>query len=66
MKEINFKENLKLLRLSAGITQAELAKMLNVNQRTISAWEKGVCEPSFELLAKLSEIFHETLDDLVF
>lgn len=65
MKEIKFAENLKTLRQSKKLTQKELAEMLAVDQRTISAWEKGVCEPSFQLLAKLCEIFDETFDNIL-
>lgn len=65
MKEIKFAENLKTLRQSKKLTQKKLAEMLAVDQRTISAWEKGICEPSFQLLAKLCEIFDETFDNIL-
>ena len=65
MKSIKFQDNLKSLRQSKKLTQSELAKMLAVDQRTISAWEKGVCEPSFQLLSKLCEIFDETFDNIL-
>ncbi|MDE6474880.1 MAG: helix-turn-helix domain-containing protein [Clostridia bacterium] len=65
MKEVHFAENLKSLRSSAGMTQKQLAKLLDVDQRTVSAWEKQVCQPSFELLAKLCDIFDETFDGLL-
>ena len=65
MKEIKFAENLKTLRQSKKLTQKKLAELLAVDQRTISAWEKGICEPSFQLLAKLCEIFDETFDNIL-
>ena len=65
MLEINFKENLKNLRKSKNLTQGELAKVLGVDQRTVSAWEKGVCEPSFSILLKLCEIFEEDFNGLL-
>ena len=65
MKEIRFSENLRALRRSAGMTQKQLAGMLEVDQRTISAWEKGVCEHSFFLLSRLCEIFDETFDGIL-
>ncbi|MDE7191013.1 MAG: helix-turn-helix domain-containing protein, partial [Clostridia bacterium] len=65
MKEVHFAENLKSLRSLAGMTQKQLAKLLDVDQRTVSAWEKQVCQPSFELLAKLCDIFDETFDGLL-
>ena len=46
------------------MTQGDLAKLLNVDQRTVSAWEKKVCEPNFEMLSKLCEIFNEDFNGL--
>lgn len=63
--EIRFSENLRTLRETAKMTQSQLAKILGVDQRTISAWEKGICEPSFSLLAKLCEIFDEDFNDIM-
>lgn len=65
MREIHFAENLRTLRRAASMTQKQLANMLEVDQRTVSAWEKQVCEPSFELLAKLCDIFDETFDGIL-
>ena len=66
MKKVMFAENLKRLRLENNLSQKALAEKLNVNFRSVSAWEKEVCEPSLEVLVKISEIFDETLDDLIF
>lgn len=65
MKKIEFADNLKNLRRSKVLTQKELAMLVGVDQRTVSAWEKGVCEPSFTMLAKLCEIFGETFDSIL-
>ena len=65
MTEIKFAENLKDLRKNAGMTQKQLAVIMGVDQRTISAWEKGVCEPSFQMLAILCELFNETFNDIL-
>ena len=63
--KVNFAENLKQLRKCAGITQKQLAGMLEVDQRTISAWENNVCEPDFSMLARISEIFEEDFNGLL-
>jgi len=60
-----FSENLKTLRKLNKMKQSELAEKLGVNQRTISAWEKGICEPDLKTLLKLKEIFKESVDDLL-
>lgn len=65
MSEIKFAENLKNLRITAKLTQGQLAKLLNVDQRTVSAWEKGVCEPSFAILLQLCEIFDEDFNSIL-
>ena len=65
MMSLNFKENLKGLRKAKGLTQKNLANILGVDQRTISAWEKGVCEPSFFMLCKLCELFDEDFNGIL-
>ena len=63
--ELHFTENLKNLRKSKRLSQTALAKLLGVDQRTVSAWENGICEPSFALLSKLCEIFDESFDGIL-
>jgi transcriptional regulator with XRE-family HTH domain len=38
---------------------------MDVDQRTISAWEKGVCEPDFAALKKLCEFFDEDFNGIL-
>jgi DNA-binding XRE family transcriptional regulator len=47
------------------MTQSQLAKLLDVDQRTVSAWEKKICEPDFKTLLKLCEIFEEDFNGLL-
>ena len=65
MVEIKFAENLRNFRTTKKLTQGQLAKLLGVDQRTVSAWEKGICEPSFAILSKLCEIFEEDFNGLL-
>ena len=65
MNEIRFAENLKILRRTKGLTQAALASLLGVDQRTVSAWENGISEPSFTILSKLCDIFDEDYNSLL-
>ena len=65
MIEIKFAENLKNLRMESGLTQKKLAEMIGVDQRTVSAWERGTSQPSLEMLALLCEIFEENFDGLL-
>ena len=66
MRTIKFAENLRILRNENHLSQSDLAEKLNVNFRTVSAWEKSICEPSMEMLVKIADFFDETIDDLIF
>ena len=62
---VNFGEKLKSLRTEMGLTQAELAKKLNVTTSVISYYESQTRTPSPEILIKLADIFHVTTDYLL-
>ena len=63
--EIKFAENLKNIRKANGLTQKQLAIALGVDQRTVSAWENSICEPSFSVLLSICQFFNETFDNLL-
>lgn len=63
MKKFGIK--LKQLRNEKGITQKELADILNVRNTTISAWEKDIAEPPYDTLVELAKIFEVTTDYLL-
>lgn len=46
---------LKELRNEKKLTQAQLAEMLGVTNRSISRWENGVTMPDFDLLIELAK-----------
>ncbi|SNS18715.1 Transcriptional regulator, contains XRE-family HTH domain [Belliella buryatensis] len=58
-------KNLKFLRTTKGITQSELAEDLGVQRTMISAYEDGRSEPKLTALAKISEIFMVSIDELL-
>lgn len=60
--DINLGEKIKILRVSRGITQAELGEKINVKRNTISQWEKNERTPSFEKIVELSKVLGVTLD----
>lgn len=67
MKTVRIAENIKFYRNIRKISQTELAKKLNLKDRTnISNYENGANFPTLERIIKLSEIFGITLDELVF
>ena len=58
-------KNITALRLAKGITQIELASMLNYSDKAVSKWERGESIPDVTVLYRISEIFGVTLDYLV-
>lgn len=60
-----FRENLKEMRISAGLTQKQLAEKLGVLERTISYWESGKRECDFDTLIKIAKFFGCNIDDLL-
>lgn len=57
-----FHEKLKMLRKKKGLTQQEIADLLNVNRVTYTNWEKGKREPNYEKLEKIADFFSVSLD----
>lgn len=53
------------LRKSKGLSQIELAKILNVNQNTISRWENGDREPNPDMLKTIANYFQVSVDYLL-
>lgn len=51
------KERLKLARVQAGLSQSQVAKMLDVTHSTVSEMEAGRRQLSAEELAQLSKIY---------
>jgi Predicted transcriptional regulators len=60
-----FAIRLKELRAEKQISQAELAAMLNISNRTISMYEQGNSEPNVETLAKIAAYFYVSTDYLI-
>ena len=46
---------LKTMRKIKGLTQTELSKLIDVPQNTISQYETGRIEPTFEMILKISK-----------
>lgn len=51
-------ESIKRFRTLKDMDQKELAKLLNVSNKTISSWETNRTEPKIEMIDKMCEIFH--------
>ena len=53
------------LRRAANVTQADLASKLNVSDKTVSKWERGLGYPEITQLPLLGKILGVTLDQLL-
>ena len=54
---MEFKDNLKQLRLQKGLTQAQLAERLFVSRSTVAKWENGLGLPNPESMTALEGLF---------
>lgn len=60
-----FKNTLRTLRTSQGLTQEELAKRLKISRSTIGMYEKGAREPDFETLELIADFFNVDINYLL-
>lgn len=56
-----FKDVLRQLRQNAGMTQSELGKKLGIAKTTVSSYELGTREPSFEMEEAIADLFNVDL-----
>lgn len=56
--------NLRELRLKTGLTQAEVAKELNVNQSAVHLWETGKIRIARKHHKKLARLYKVTVEEL--
>ena len=57
--------NLKKFRNEQKATQEEIAKKLNIQKQTYQNYELKKREPSIEMLIKLADLFHTSVDNLI-
>lgn len=57
-------QRLKELRLSADLTQREVAEKISVTQTTVAKYERDELEPSLEILKRLCSLFECSIDYL--
>lgn len=62
---IEFGTRLRFLRKRSSLTQKELGKALNISASSIGMYERGIREPSFELLFDIASYFNVSIDYLL-
>lgn len=64
--KLEFKNNIRKIRNSKGLTQEELAKIVGVSRQTISAIENGQFNPTAKLALLLCYALDKTFEELFF
>ena len=58
-------ENIRSYRKHLGLSQEQLAERLGITLGTISKWERGVCLPDANNIAKLCKLFDISYNELL-
>ena len=58
-------ENIRSLRVDAGMTQQQVAEYLNVKQNTYSQYEIGVLNYPIDVLCRLADLYQVSVDYLL-
>ena len=58
-------ETISTLRKEKGMTQKELADILNITDKAVSKWERDVAFPDTQTIPKLAEILGVSIEELM-
>ena len=58
-------EIISTLRREKGMTQKELADMLNITDKAVSKWERDVACPDTQTIPKLAKILEVSVEELL-
>ncbi len=61
---MTFGKNLERLRKNNKMSQAKLGELLGLTQQMVSSYEKDASSPNLEILYKLADHFHVSIDTL--
>lgn len=65
MDNEKFGKFIKMLRKQKNMTQKELAEKLNITDKAVSKWERGLSFPDITILNSIAEIFNITVTELL-
>lgn len=65
MNDYKFGNYIYDLRKKAGISQAELAEMLEVTNKAVSKWENGKAKPKTDIIRKMASLFKVPVEELL-
>ncbi len=55
--ELSLGKSIAMMRRALGLSQGKFAKMIRINARVLSDFERGVGNPTFETLTKIAAPF---------
>lgn len=58
-------QNIKRLRLRAGLSQMEFGELLGVSDKAVSTWENDLKFPRMGTIQKMAEYFHINKSDII-
>lgn len=58
-------QQIRALRLSAKMSQVELAQALHVTKQSVSNWENDNIQPSVDMLVQIAQVFSVSTDYLL-
>ena len=58
-------ERIRQLRDNCGMSQAELARRLDVTRSSVNAWESGLSAPTIQYVVAMTKLFHVSADYLL-
>lgn len=56
--------SLKMWRINANLTQAEMAAALGVSKKTVASWEKGKTKPKADKIDAICALLGVSYDDI--
>jgi DNA-binding XRE family transcriptional regulator len=58
-------ERIKAMRITSGLTQSDLATIMDISQQQINKWENGECNPKLTSLKKIAYALSAQIEDLL-
>ena len=62
---MNFADNIKFLRLKAGLSQLQISEKLGIPRTTLGDYERGHTEPNLDTLIQSANLYDISIEYLV-
>lgn len=59
---MDYRDRIIELRKESGLSQAQLAKKLNISQSAVAKWETKKTEPTATAIISLAKVFNKSAD----